>query len=387
MKKILFVTTRDPFSNNFSGDRLRASNIIKFLSKDNIVDLVFLSSKLSNSSKNKRNSGKTYEFRTNFYLKIFYSLISLIKLNPIQNGFFYSKDLESFIKINHRKYNTIIFHLTRSAQYLPSNFKGKKILEMTDLYSNNYNQTIKELSLLNPLYYIYLIELYLIKFYEKKCFRLFDKIILVSKNDVLNNKSYINLKKIVNIPNGCKVQNNYFSFNKKNNKIIFVGNIRYLPNKQACYDFAKNILPKINHIFPFVKFHIIGEISFIDKKRLKKIKNTFVHGQQKNLQKFIKNSFCAIANLKIATGMQNKILTYMSYGLPVISSLASFKGSIFFKKNIHLLVYKDNIEFLILLKKIKLNRQFSNQMSKKSFKNIKNKFDWSKILAKYKKII
>ena len=43
-------------------------------------------------------------------------------------------------------------------------------------------------------------------------------------------------------------------------------------------------------------------------------------GVQTNLDKFIKGSICGLANLNIATGIQGKILTYMSYGLPVICS-------------------------------------------------------------------
>ena len=34
----------------------------------------------------------------------------------------------------------------------------------------------------------------------------------------------------------------------------------------------------------------------------------------------MKNTICGIANLEIATGVQGKILTYMSFGLPVICS-------------------------------------------------------------------
>ena len=40
----------------------------------------------------------------------------------------------------------IFFHHIRSSQYLPKNFYGKTILEMGDLYSDNYYQTLKNLN-------------------------------------------------------------------------------------------------------------------------------------------------------------------------------------------------------------------------------------------------
>ena len=76
----------------------------------------------------------------------------------MQKGFFFSKKMCDFISENKDNYDTIIFHLIRSAQYLPDEFRGKKILEMTDLISYNYDQIIKEISFRNPLKYLYFLE-------------------------------------------------------------------------------------------------------------------------------------------------------------------------------------------------------------------------------------
>jgi hypothetical protein len=45
MKKILFITTRNPYSGRYSGDVRRAIKVIKFLKKKNKVDVVFLTKK------------------------------------------------------------------------------------------------------------------------------------------------------------------------------------------------------------------------------------------------------------------------------------------------------------------------------------------------------
>ena len=42
MKKILFITVRDPFSGRFSGDVIRANKFINFLSKRNKICVVSL---------------------------------------------------------------------------------------------------------------------------------------------------------------------------------------------------------------------------------------------------------------------------------------------------------------------------------------------------------
>ena len=111
---------------------------------------------------------------------------------------------------------------------------------------------------------------------------------------------------------------NKFSFSKKNNRILFIGNLNYLPNFLACRDFIKNILPKLKKVIPDIKFTIIGNINKINKLFISRKANVEILSFKKNLNSFIKDALCGLANLKIATGVQGKVLTYMSNGLPVI---------------------------------------------------------------------
>ena len=109
----------------------------------------------------------------------------------MQNGYFFSREIYNFVSEKKNEYDVIIFHLIRSAQYLPNNFSGKTILDMTDLISSNYKQIIKELSFFNPLKYIYFFEKLLLKNYEKKVSNSFDKIIFVSEKELSSAKDFI----------------------------------------------------------------------------------------------------------------------------------------------------------------------------------------------------
>ena len=386
MRKILFVSSTPLSKKTFDGKEKRALSILKSLSKKNKVDVICIDQNQSINKKKIHFCNNEIRFQINLFQRFFNTLNSLFHLKPLQNGYFYSKEMFNFIENNKDRYDVIIFHLIRCAQYLPPDFSGMKILEMTDLISIRDQQIIKRLSIINPLKYLYILERFLIKRYEKIVSNKFDKIVFISKKELYEAKKFIDRRKIEVIENIFKVEKNIFKFKSNNNKIIFLGNINYIPNKLACFDFAKNILPVINKKYPDITFNIIGKINFLDKFYFKLQNNTIIHGPVKNLETIFKNSICGICNVNIATGFQNKILNYMSYGLPTITSVESFDKSTF-KKNKDILVYSKKNELIKFLLSLKEDKKLSYKLSRNSFNTTKNKFKFSKIFMKYQKIL
>ena len=384
MSKILFISTRYPFP-IFSGDRLRSFGILKFLSKKNQVDLVCLG-KRDEMQKKLAFCRNIKVFHLGFLPRIINTIFSFLKLEPLQNGFCLSNKMKNYIDNVEGKYDTIICHLLRSSQYLPNKFNGKKILEMTDLPSLNYQQLISQLSIFNPLKYIYAIEKFLVYGYEKKISAKFHNIVFISNKDALEAKKKISPRKVSVIGSADNFVSKLFKYTQNNNKIIFIGNINYIPNKLACYYFVKNILKKINLKYPKIKFHVVGNIRYLDKVFLGKHKNVIVHGKINNLKNVVKNSICGLCNVRVSTGFQYKTLTYMSYGIPVILSTNAFVNTKF-KKNKEVLVFRNDEELIKNIYYLKNNKAKANQLSINSQKIIKKKYNQNKVLLKYNKII
>lgn len=379
MRKILFITIRNPYSGRYSGDVIRAKKIIEYLRKKNSVDVVALSRKkeISYFKKNKRN---IFFVAPNIIQRLFFCFLSLIKFEPLQFGIFYSNKMKKYIKKNANNYDLLFFHQIRSYQYMPNNFIGNTILEMGDLYSSNYLQSFDNLNLFNPLKYVYLLESLLVKKVERNIFTKFDKIILFSKDEIKKvDKLFI--KKIIHINVSIEKIKKKYIFSNKNKKILFIGNLKYLPNNLAIKNFIKNILPKLEKKIPDVSLEVIGDMNKINKVFLSMHKNVKFLGLQKNIDKYIKGSFCGLANLTIATGIQGKVLSYMSYGLPVICSR---KVASNFNKNV--LNYRNDAELINKIISLKNNRKLSTHISKKSLRFINN-FTWKKISTRYLSII
>ena len=386
MQKILIVSSKSISSHNFDGAQKRIFDIAKFLSKKNKIDFICVENSKSKIKSKIKFFNRIEVFQINLISRILNSFLCIFKFQPMQKGFFFSQKLSNFISDNKENYDVIIFHLIRSAQYLPDDFKGKTILEMTDLGSENYEQIIKQISFFNPLKYIYFLEKILLRSYEKKISNSFDKVVFISRNEESITKDFVEKKRIKIIGTSVDHKKKLYKYKTNNNKILFVGNINYLPNKLACYDFSKNILPRLNKKYPDLKFNIVGKISFVDKLILKLYRNVEVHGPLINLDKLIKKSICGICNLSIATGIQNKIFTYMSYGLPSIVSKKSH-SKLLTKKNKEILVYRNEKELLNNIIKLLKDKKFSNKISKNAYNCVKKRFNFSKIYSEYIKLI
>ena len=134
MKKILFVSTRNPYSGRYSGDVIRSFKIINLLKTKYKVDVAYLGKKNNDIVK----GVNLISFnQPNLFEKIFYCFISLLKFEPMQFGLFFSKSMKNYISENSQNYDLIFFHHIRSYPYLPKNYYGKTILDMGDLYSKN----------------------------------------------------------------------------------------------------------------------------------------------------------------------------------------------------------------------------------------------------------
>tara|TARA_B100001057_G_scaffold376404_1_gene381550 strand:+ start:635 stop:1798 length:1164 start_codon:yes stop_codon:yes gene_type:complete len=374
IKKILFISPRNPFASRFSGDVIRAKKFIEFFEKKYQITIITI-----DNLKSVRKIGKTKIFtfkEKNIFLKLKYIFKSFTKFQPMQLGYFYSKEINDYVKNNYKNFDIVFCQSVRSAQFVKSLKIKKKILDMGDLYSSNYYQTFKNTSAINPMRYIYLFESILMKKYELICFKNFHKILLFSKKDIQSTKNF--KKKIIKIHFGIDKVFEKFKFNKNNNKIIFIGNIKYLPNRLACGNFIKKIFPKILKINPDIKFHIIGEISKLNEFFWKKNRSIKIHGKVDNLKPLVARSFCGLANLNISPGPNTKILTYMSYGIPCVASKIVLKNFHAIDPKI-LPIYSNENELIKLIFKLKDNKKYSEYISKKSLVFIQ-KYKWEKVL-------
>ena len=134
-------------------------------------------------------------------------------------------------------------------------------------------------------------------------------------------------------------------------------------------------------IAPYIDFEwsliIAGSNLHRIKKYTKQYKNIMLIENYSSLNNISSDLLCGIAPMQSGAGIQNKILDYLSIGLPCISSKIAFLPFMDSKRNPILMANKTE-EYIYHLNSLKFKEHYFNSISDKSYTYIRDQFTWEK---------
>ena len=102
--------------------------------------------------------------------------------------------------------------------------------------------------------------------------------------------------------------------------LIFTGSMDYLPNVDAVIHFYEAVFPQVVASVPEARFVIAGRKPARAVRNLRKDPRVVVTGTVPDVRRYLRGAHAAVAPLRIARGVQTKILEAMAMGLPVVAS-------------------------------------------------------------------
>jgi len=313
------------------GGAVRVFNVAESLSKRG-VKVILVSPGMEDPKNNKGSESVRYVFFTPF-LSFLYQKIKLVcRLKYLLLFFFFFKEFFLLRKIALEESKTEKLVLQSEYLYSAAPLYLLKKIYGFPLIITQHNveaKTAYEINK-NKLYYqtLRIIE----KFFLKRC----DYIVAVSETDkTLIQKEYsIPNDKIVVIPNSTKIPEvtteliectskirNNLGINKEDNVIVFVGTLNYAPNLTAVKIITENIYPNVKVKIPNLKILIVGKGT-----EPKRVQDIIFTGVVEAVDPYLQMADVAIAPLTQGGGTRLKILEYMSFGKPVVSTSKGAEG-------------------------------------------------------------
>lgn len=383
--KIFVLLSRFPYPLE-KGDKLRAYNQIKFLSKNNEIHLCTLNdTRLDEKSKAAlKPFCKSIEV---INLCKFASLLNIIfsffNGNPLQVGYFYSSKAKRKIKklIRNIKPDHIYCQLLRVAEYV----KEQNIPKTLD-YQDVFSKGVERRSLTSPWYFkpILKIEYKRLLKYENRIFNYFDNKTIISKPDreLIPHPEKDKIEIVINgVDTGFFKPMNF----EKEYEVVFTGNMGYPPNVNAAVFLGKKILPLVHKQKPEVRLTIAGATPHPDILALKsdKIKVT---GWVEDIRECYAKANIFIAPMLIGTGLQNKLLEAMSMKIPCITSDLANKA-LEAKNGEEILVGSSPEQFAGHILDLLNDKQMADKIAENGYNFVHRNYNWEGATEKLEDLI
>ncbi len=132
--------------------------------------------------------------------------------------------------------------------------------------------------------------------------------------------------------------------------IVFTGAMDYWPNVDAVCWFATEILPRLRVRHPKLHFHIVGRSP---TPAVRALANEFVHvsGTVPDVRPYLQHATVVVAPLRLARGIQNKVLEAMAMSRPVVAA-SSCVEAITAEPGQHLLAAADADAFVLAIESL-----------------------------------
>jgi polysaccharide biosynthesis protein PslH len=106
-------------------------------------------------------------------------------------------------------------------------------------------------------------------------------------------------------------------------RIGFVGAMDYPPNVEAVQWFVTNVWHRLREKLPLAQFVIIGRNPIGAVRRLTRMPGVEITGTVADVSALIRECRIIVAPLRIARGLQNKVLEAMALGRPVVATTST----------------------------------------------------------------
>ncbi len=335
MGEILFLTHRVPWPPD-RGDKIRAHHILRKLMEYRSVHLACFADDVMEeaAASDIKQALASMQIVRRRKPNWWAGIQALASGRPVSLTAFESAEIRNYVRntLSTRTIDCIFVFSGQMAQFIPAGFSGKVIMDFADVDSAKFESYAAEGS--GPMAWINRREGKLLRAFERQIGERADQSLFVSEAEaqLFRQRSDLDDQKVRAVGNGIDLE--FYDPVKvaatelphEGPLIVFTGQMDYRPNVEAVTSFAKEVMPKILQQHPDVQFAIVGRAPTSDVARLDGMNGTMVIGSVDDIRCWLKAADIVVAPLRIARGIQNKVLEAMAMGKPVVASAPAAQG-------------------------------------------------------------
>lgn len=254
--------------------------------------------------------------------------LALPSRTPLQVAYYRDRSFRETAARLAPDHDGVLAHLIRTAP-AALQLPGPRFLEMTDAISLNYERVRRSGGHRDPRVLLYAVEFVRLRSFERSLPARFDASFLVSDID----RRYLfphdaAAGRVEVCPNGVDLSALPYSPPEPgaDRVLVFVGNLCSLQNFDAAQHVAADILPLVRARHPEARLRIVGRIPQDKARVLRAFPGVEVTGEVDSVAEAVRGGTLGVAPLRLAAGIQNKVLEYLALGLPTVTTTVALEG-------------------------------------------------------------
>ncbi|WP_294337361.1 TIGR03087 family PEP-CTERM/XrtA system glycosyltransferase [uncultured Sphingomonas sp.] len=320
---ILFLAHRVPFPPD-RGDKIRAYNVLKYLSARANVHLVAFADDPRDLDTRELCASQHIISRTKSKPRA--AIGALLSGRSVSEAAFAEARFQAAVDAVLAKHpiEAIYVFSGAMAQYLPAELPARTVMDFCDVDSVKFGEYARDAGF--PQRWLFAREERLLARFDRAIAARVDASLFVSEAEAALFRSIGGRGDIRVVENGIDTVKfdpaaSFPPVDAGDPLIVFTGQMDYAPNVEAVRWFAHDVLPRI----PDAIFAIVGraptpEVLALENDRV------IVTGEVGDVRGWLAAATVAVAPLRIARGIQNKVLEGMAMARPVVVSDAAAEG-------------------------------------------------------------
>jgi sugar transferase (PEP-CTERM/EpsH1 system associated) len=306
---------------------------------------------------------------------------ALVEGRPVSLALFDSPALRGFVErlLASGRIGTVFAFSGQMAQFVPDGARARFVMDFGDVDSAKFEAYGAGGGAMGP---VHRREGRKLAAFERAVAERADVSLFVSdaEADLFRRRSGLESADIRSLQNGVDLD--YFDpgarfpkLDERGPLIVFTGQMDYAPNIDAVRWFAGEVMPRL----PEARFAIVGRKPPAAVRRLAGSR-TIVTGAVPDVRSWLAAADVVAAPLRIARGIQNKVLEAMAMARPVVASPAAFEG-IEAEPGLHLLVADSAEAQAEAIKGLLDDRRRAQAMGQAARRRIEQAYRWETRLA------